>query len=53
MREYFEKRYREKGEPEKITPSFKRYSFYYFFKVNNKTKEKVDIFNKLFHTNYK
>jgi len=50
VREYFEKRYREKGD--KMTENYKNQSFEYFFKVNKKTKEKVDMYNKLFHTNF-
>ena len=52
MREFFEKRYRERGDPDKIDPAYKSYSFNYFFRINKKTKEKVDLFNQLFHTNY-
>ena len=52
MREFFEKRYRERGDPDKMDSAYKSYGFYYFFRINKKTKEKVDIYNQLFHTNY-
>ena len=42
--------YREKGH--KMSDRFKRYSFNYFFRINNKTKEKVDLFNKMFNSNF-
>ena len=52
VREFFEKRYRERGDPDKMDSAYKSYGFYYFFRINKKTKEKVDIYNQLFHTNY-
>ena len=55
IKEYFLKRIKTKAEAdnlENISQSNKNYWFDYFFKINKKTKEKVDIFNKLFHTNF-
>ena len=50
IKEYYLKRFREKGY--KMSDRFKRYSFNYFFRINNKTKEKVDLFNKMFNSNF-
>ena len=52
VREYFEKRYRERGERNNMGERYQRYCFNFFFTINKKTKEKVDIYNQLFHTNY-
>ena len=50
--EFFYKKYKSKVDVNTISESWKRYLFNYFFSVNSKTKEKVDIFNKIYHTNY-
>ena len=55
INEYFFKRYKTKSERDNVDNQdmrLKKYWFDYFFKINKKTKEKVDIYNKLFHTNY-
>ena len=52
VREFFTKKYKTKVDVETIPKSTKDYLFDYFFKINKKTKEKVDIFNQIFHTNY-
>jgi hypothetical protein len=54
VREFFEKKYKSKDgvDVEKIPMETKNYLFNYFFSVNKKTKEKVDIFNQIYHTNY-
>lgn len=52
MREFFTKKYKTKVNVDIIPQSIKDYLFNYFFKVNKKTKEKVDIFNQIYHTNY-
>ena len=45
IREFFEKKYKTKVDVNTISEGTKSYLFHYFFAVNNKTKEKVDIFN--------
>ena len=52
IREFFYKKFKTKVDVDKIGEWFKRYLFDYFFKVNRKAKEKVDIFNEIYHTNY-
>ena len=52
VREFFYKKYKTKINVDKIPIRKKNYLFDYFFKINKKTKEKVDIFNKIYHTNY-
>ena len=53
VREFFSKKYKKKVDVDTISKKKKDYLFNYFFKVNKKTKKKVDIFNKIYHTNYK
>ena len=53
IREFAIKKCRALGAPEEIQDWLKKYMFDYFFKINKKTKEKVDIFNEIFHTDYK
>ena len=53
IREFFYKKYKTKIIVDKISVRRKKYLFNYFFKKNKKTKEKVDIFNQIYHTNYK
>lgn len=53
VREFFYKKYKTPVDVESISSSTKDYLFNYFFNVNKKTKEKVDIFNQIYHTNYK
>lgn len=53
VREFFYKKYKTPVDVESISNSTKDYLFNYFFNVNKKTKEKVDIFNQIYHTNYK
>ena len=50
--EFFYKKFKSKVDVNTIPEHWKRYLFHYFFSVNSKTKEKVDIFNKIYHTNY-
>ena len=55
VREYFYKRCKSKTEVEnvdKIPKYLTERWFKFFFSINKKTKEKVDIYNQLFHTNY-
>ena len=52
IREYYEKTNKNNVEPEKIPEEEKQKYFKFFFTLNKKTKEKVDIFNQLYHTNY-
>ena len=52
IREYYEKTNKNNVEPEQIPEEEKRKYFKFFFTINKKTKEKVDIFNQLYHTNY-
>ena len=54
VREFFEKKYKSKNgvDVDKIPSSTKNQLFNYFFNVNKKTKEKVAIFNQIYHTNY-
>jgi uncharacterized protein YxeA len=53
VREFFYKKYKTKVDTRNISEGTKRYLFNYFFSVNRKTKEKVDIFNEIYKTNYK
>ena len=55
VREFFEKKYKmmNKVDVNNISEGYKRYFFNYFFSVNKKTKEKVDIFNQIYNTSYK
>ena len=52
IREYYEKTNKNNVEPEKIPEQEKQKYFKFFFTLNKKTKEKVDIFNQMYHTNY-
>ena len=52
IREYYEKTNKNNVEPEKIPEKEKQKYFKFFFTLNKKTKEKVDIFNQMYHTNY-
>ena len=52
INEFFYKKYKTKVDVDKIPEKRKIKLFNYFFAVNKKTQEKVDIFNKIFHTNY-
>lgn len=52
VREFFYKKYKTKVDVNTIPNSTKDYLFNYFFLVNKKTKEKVNIFNQIYHTNY-
>ena len=52
VREFFTKKYKTKVDVNTIPKNIKDYLFNYFFKVNTKTKEKVDIFNQIYNTNY-
>ena len=52
VREFFEKKYKSKIDVDTISKSTKDYLFNYFFAVNEKTKEKIDLFNQIYHTNY-
>lgn len=52
VREFYYKKYKTKVNVNTIPNSTKDYLFNYFFLVNKKTKEKVDIFNQIYHTNY-
>ena len=52
IREFFYKKYKTKINVDEIPEKTKYYLFDYFFKINKKSKEKVDIFNHIFHTNY-
>lgn len=52
VREFFTKKYKTGVNVDTISQATKDYLFNYFFKVNKKTKEKVDIFNQIYHTNY-
>ena len=52
IREYYEKTNKNNVEPEKIPEIEKQKYFKFFFTLNKKTKEKVDIFNQMYHTNY-
>ena len=52
IREFYTKKCRFLGNVSSFSEDFKRYFFSYFFNVNKRTKEKVDIFNQLFLTNY-
>ena len=52
VREFFYKKFKNKVDVNTIPEGTKRYLFGYFFSVNKKTKEKVDIFNQIFNTNY-
>ena len=53
IREFAIKKCRSLGKVETLDNAHKYYLFDYFFKINKKTKEKVDIFNQIFHTDYK
>ena len=55
IREFFEKKFKTKGKvnTKAISERTKMYLFHYFFSVNHKTKEKVDLFNQIFNTSYK
>jgi len=52
VKEFFYKKYKTKIDVNTIPKGKKDYLFNYFFKINKKTKEKVDIFNQIYHTNY-
>ena len=52
IREFYIKKCRFLGNVTTFSDDAKRYFFTYFFKVNKRTKEKVDLFNQLFLTNY-
>lgn len=52
IREFFHKKFKTKVDIDKIPKEKKDYLFHYFFLINNKTKEKVYLFNRIFHTNY-
>ena len=52
VREFFSKKYKNKVDVDTIPKKKKDYLFNYFFKINKKTKQKVDIFNQMYHTNY-
>ena len=45
VREFFEKKYKTKVDVNTISEGTKSYLFNYFFSINKKTKEKVDIFS--------
>ena len=51
--EFFFKKYKTKVDVNTIKFKKKVYLFKYFFSVNRKTRKKVKIFNKIFHTNFK
>ena len=53
VREFFTKKYKTKVNVDTIPKKRKDYLFNYFFSVNKKTKKKLDIFNQIYHTNYK
>ena len=53
IREFFFKKYKTKVDVDTIKNETKKYLFDYFFKVNRKTHNKVEIFNQIYHTNYK
>ena len=53
VREFFYKKYKTKVNVDTIPEKKKKNLFNYFFKVNKKTKKKVDIFNAIYHTKYK
>ena len=44
---------KDKVDVNTISKGYKNYYFNYFFSVNKKTKEKVDIFNQIYNTSYK
>ena len=52
IREFAIKKCRTLGDADILANWTKAYIFDYFFKINKKTKEKVDIFNEIFHTDY-
>ena len=52
VREFFYKKFKTKVDIDTIPKDKKDEMFDYFFKINKKTKEKVDIFNQIYHTNY-
>ena len=52
VREFFYKKYKTPVDVDTIPKETKDYLFNYFFRVNKKTKEKVDIFNQIYHSNY-
>ena len=50
--EFYDKRNKTRDNILRMSRSSKKYNFDYFFSINKKTKEKVEIFNKLFNTNF-
>ena len=52
VREFYTKKFKTKIDVDIIPKSIKEALFNYFFKINKKTKEKVNIFNQIFHTNF-
>ena len=53
VREFAIKKCRSLGAVDVLDNDTKKFLFDYFFKINNKNQQKVDIFNEIFHTDYK
>jgi hypothetical protein len=53
VREFAIKKCRSLGAVDVLDNATKKFLFDYFFKINNKNQQKVEIFNEIFHTDYK